>query len=59
MHEAKVTQWLTYLFEGIRQSEDACSYEGDEDVGENLDTTIRTVIVHLPDSTSAVRLSIC
>lgn len=37
---------MTHLFEGVRQPKDAGSYEGDEDVGENLNTTVCTVIVH-------------
>lgn len=35
-----------YLFKGIRQSQDAGSYEGYKDVGENFDTTVCPVIVH-------------
>lgn len=49
---------MTHLFEGVRQPKDARSYEGDEDVGENLNPTVCTVIVHGPDSTTAVRLSV-
>lgn len=44
----------THLLEGVRQPKDTRSYEGDEDVGENLNPTVCTVIVHGPDSTTSV-----
>ena len=37
---------LANLFKGVRQAQDAGSNEGDEDVSEDLDATIRTFIMH-------------
>ena len=38
---------LANLFEGIGESQNACSDERDEDVGEDLDTTVCPIIMHL------------
>ena len=38
---------VTDLLEGVGQPEDARSNEGDEDIGEDLDSTVRTIIMHL------------